>query len=1339
MSNKFNTLSRALLLLSTALIAASACTRSSDRQAGLKPLPENPFVPPVSSNPEQNNVVVAAPISKTDSKFGHAPMPIFTEDGSAIKIPGGGIIPVRVLGGVQYIPVELALDDNAYTQIKAEGAARHLSKEQLNVLLGNELSNVVSELKNELNKKLLGVKLYADVGYAVGLMRLSDYDNLTIKPLRLSHRVLMNPLVNSPGMKQFARTMNTEGGLAQPSGPRDTTAGMSGLTRIGAVDFVAALEKELGVKIDGSSVKVGVTDTGVTFNHPTFFDAQGKSRIDHMKDFTGEGKVFFNPNAKFEISEATEAEVIDGVLQDELLFLNAEYHEPLAGAGALPEADKLSRVEKLPLIVTAELKALLLANPGARLGVLSERVFAAANKSELVDLNQNKKVDDNFWVLLIPNAETKSYSAYVDLTATVDAGGKTLADFRKATALGDFNKTKTLQSVHSEKFGLEIKPEVIQSSDGEDVAVVSAAIVGFDPGNHGSHVSGIIAGRKIISNDSDDTLARGVAPGARLLVDRVCANNGGCQASSAIIDLARAGARVINMSLGGLSELNDGYGVQETIVNRLTETYNTLFVISAGNSGPGKNTIGSPSVARHSLSIGATANREMIERQYQWAGVGREKPISGHPTEDFMLFFSSRGPTAAGGFKPNISAPGTELSSIQLNAAPGARAGLDVYWGTSMAAPTAAGAVALLMDAVTKYNQKFPEAALPSDALTLRRVIIESARPFDVARFNPKTGERLSGQYTWIDQGTGMINLPRAWAALKQARDTRLPSAVTLTEGGKQIPVDLDYQVRVSRKNPNGLPYDGSSEVQVDAQGTKVGRFGTGIWLDSREDDSFVPVQILRNLPSSLANRPDVGDLARQLNTTADEFELDTVYYGAAKEWLKAGTRNVLDCLNAPTANLLVVGQGAISVPKDPTDPESQHGNLELKASTLNVCINRNLVRALPAGDHGALIHAYRVVGGKRESHASFTVPVYISVPNKTLAGVGGYEVKGVARSFEVERHYVAVPEGTTLVEVSLEVDPVKIKNGVVSGCAGAELMILEGANGAVPPEYKDKRSVATAINCDNAGHPVEAAKRVTKYSRSNPKAGIWDVHVFGRYNFASSPYKLKIEFAKVESSVKEISGLPSVLNGEFSVKVIDASQPLQLSGEKSEFLLSGLQQKQLLQVKMGEKLLAPTTDGRTARSYADDIASVTLTTGGAPMNDLDLLIIECAGEAIDANCKQVGQSAGATDVEAVSFAPVKGKFYFAVVDGYDVEAGKEQFLFGELQTLANPEKGLLELTESEESVFQVKHSFDIASSVLMGRPEFIAGLYALAGDIKIASTEGASIVRIPVSVKHNE
>ena len=130
-----------------------------------------------------------------------------------------------------------------------------------------------------------------------------------------------------------------------------------------------------------------------------------------------------------------------------------------------------------------------------------------------------------------------------------------------------------------------------------------------------------------------------------------------------------------------------------------------IFMISAGNSGPGRQTIGSPSTARLSISVGAAASKGLIQAQYLWDGSGSPAAVS--PDDAFMLFFSSRGPTGGGGFKPVLSAPGTELSSIQLNSAPGNRQGLDVYWGTSMSAPTATGAYALLLDAVQKFNLKF--------------------------------------------------------------------------------------------------------------------------------------------------------------------------------------------------------------------------------------------------------------------------------------------------------------------------------------------------------------------------------------------------------------------------------------------------------------------------------------------------------------------------------------------------------------------------------------------------------------------------------------------------------
>jgi subtilisin family serine protease len=228
------------------------------------------------------------------------------------------------------------------------------------------------------------------------------------------------------------------------------------------------------------------------------------------------------------------------------------------------------------------------------------------------------------------------------------------------------------------------------------------------------------------------------------------------------------------------------------------------------------------------------------------------------------MYFSSRGPTAAGGMKPDISAPGTWLSAIQLNSAPGQASGLDVMWGTSMASPAAAGAVTLLLDAAKVYNEAHANAPLAIDGRTIRRVLLASARPFDVKSLDTQTNETKNGQYTWVDQGFGMVNLPRAWEILKAERKQRGAAAVSYKEGNQKHPVPLDYQVRVLRKNPNGLAYDGS-QLAEGLGDTPEAKFGRGLWLDTKATESLYRVQIARRLPTDVLDREDVGDLSAQL------------------------------------------------------------------------------------------------------------------------------------------------------------------------------------------------------------------------------------------------------------------------------------------------------------------------------------------------------------------------------------------------------------------------------------------------------------------------------------------
>lgn len=118
---------------------------------------------------------------------------------------------------------------------------------------------------------------------------------------------------------------------------------------------------------------------------------------------------------------------------------------------------------------------------------------------------------------------------------------------------------------------------------------------------------------------------------------------------------------------------------------------NTLFVLAAGNTGPGLNSVSSPGCAPGVLTVGA------VDR------------------DDSTASFSSRGPAyGSHTLKPEIAAPGVGISA----AAAGGR-GVYAYQsmsGTSMAAPHVAGAAALVKQRHPEWNAQQIKSALVSSA-----------------------------------------------------------------------------------------------------------------------------------------------------------------------------------------------------------------------------------------------------------------------------------------------------------------------------------------------------------------------------------------------------------------------------------------------------------------------------------------------------------------------------------------------------------------------------------------------------------------------------------------------
>src|SRR4051794_6153023 len=274
--------------------------------------------------------------------------------------------------------------------------------------------------------------------------------------------------------------------------------------------------------------------------------------------------------------------------------------------------------------------------------------------------------------------------------------------------------------------------------------------IGITEDEHGSHVAGIAAGNDMFANPNYD----GQAPGAKLVSSRACSWGGGCTAAAltdGLVDLVvNRHVDVVNISIGGLPALNDANNARALLYDRLINDYGVQLFIAAGNDGPGVNTVGDPGVVSDAVSVAASISKQTWLSNY--GSVVKDKRA--------MFPFSSRGPREDGGFKPNLTAPGAAVSTIDswLPGAPVAEAGYALppgyamLQGTSMASPEATGSAALLLSAARARDT----AVTPAQ---LRRSLYSSA---DFQKDIPAYA-----------QGNGFLDVPAAWKLLRKEPETR--------------------------------------------------------------------------------------------------------------------------------------------------------------------------------------------------------------------------------------------------------------------------------------------------------------------------------------------------------------------------------------------------------------------------------------------------------------------------------------------------------------------------------------------------------------------------------------
>ncbi|MEU5215934.1 S8 family serine peptidase [Streptomyces sp. NPDC020807] len=526
----------------------------------------------------------------------------------------------------------------------------------------------------------------------------------------------------------------------------------------GAVEFV-----EDHPKADGRGVTIGILDSGVDLGHPAL-----------QKTTTGERKI------------------VDWV----------------TATDPITESDATWRLQNAPVagpVFTGASQSWKAPEGSYQFSRFDESITKGGDPAG--DVNRDGDTADIFGLLYDPAAGT----VRVDIDQDNDfTDNEPMKPYKDGFQIGYFGTDNpATEVVEKTPFVVEIRknvpmdpyggPWIGQKRDFVNVGLVESS--------HGTHVAGITAANSLFGGRMN-----GAAPGAKIVSSRACTWTGGCTNTAlteGMTDLVvNRGVDIVNMSIGGLPQQNDGDNVRARLYTRLIDTYGVQLVISAGNSGPGINTIGDPGLADKVLSVGAAVSKSTWAANY---GSAVEKPYA-------MFPFSSRGPREDGGLTPTITAPGSSVNTIPTwQAGAGVAesgyalpAGYGMLNGTSMSSPQAAGASALLLSAAKQKG-------IALSPLTLRTALTSTAK-------------RIPGVAAH-EQGAGRIDIVEAWESIKDgatAHDYKVQAPVDTAifpaphtgtgvydrEGGLKVGQKKVYDVTITRTSGPAGPVEHELELK---------------------------------------------------------------------------------------------------------------------------------------------------------------------------------------------------------------------------------------------------------------------------------------------------------------------------------------------------------------------------------------------------------------------------------------------------------------------------------------------------------------------------------------------